>query len=65
MAQLVEHLALDLGSGHDLRVVRWNKILSLPLPFPPLKKKVFKVISKPNVGLKLITSRSRVTSSTV
>lgn len=51
MAQSVKHLALDFGSGHDLRVVGSSpvtgstlwimlKILSLPLllPFPPYSK---------------------------
>ena len=27
MAQLVKHLTLDFGSGHDLRVVQWSPML--------------------------------------
>lgn len=36
MTQLVEAPTVDFGSGHDVRVVRWNllKLLPLPLPIP-------------------------------
>ena len=48
VAQSVEHLTYDFGSGHDLRVVGWNPVssftlsrepaedsLMIPLPFSP------------------------------
>ena len=31
MAQLVKHLTLDFGSGHDLRVVRLSSVLGLDI----------------------------------